>query len=491
MKTRILFSVIIPIIITLLTTFHGSATEPQNLLNQNISSQNASSPKPPNVVILFADDMGYGDLACYGAKNWKTPNLDHMANEGMRFTDFYVAQAVCSASRAGLLTGCYPNRVGISGALMPTSPLGLSDKEKTIAHLCKSKNYSTAAVGKWHLGCKPEFLPLRRGFDSYLGLPYSNDMWPKRTERPYPPLPLYDGEKVIVESVDADVQTKLTEMYTQRAVNFIQSQKDKPYFLYMAYAMPHVPLFAGEKFRGSSKSAYGDVIQEVDASVGRILEAIKASQQEENTVVFFTSDNGPWLSYGNHAGSSGPLREGKGTAWEGGTRVPCIARWPGKIPAGKVCTEPLMTIDILPTVAKWIDAKLPDHPIDGKDISNVLKGEPGAKSPHDSLWFYYNDNELHAVRSGKWKLVLPHTYRTMNGQPEGKDGEPGKYRNVKVTKAELYDLVNDVGETKNQADEFPTEMAKLMKYAEQARKELGDSLTKQNGSGRRPAGKVE
>ena len=458
------------------------------------SSLCAAEPSRPNVVLIFADDLGYGDLGCYGATGWTTPNLDRIARDGVRFTNFYVAQPVCSASRMALLTGCYPNRVGIHGALGPGAKHGIHENETTIAEVLKSQGYATAMVGKWHLGHHPKFLPTRHGFDSYLGLPYSNDMWPFHPEvkkGAFPALPLIDGDKAIEANVTAEIQATLTARYTTRAVEFIEKNAKKPFFLYYAHTFPHVPLFVGEKYRGSSKQGtFGDVIQEIDGSVGQILDTLKKHDLEQNTLVIFTSDNGPWLSYGNHAGSAGPLREGKGTCWDGGVREPFVARWPGKIPAGKVQNEPAMTIDILPTLAKLAGANLPKLPIDGKDIWPLMACKPGAKSPQEAYLFYYHTNELQAIRSGNWKLILPHTYRTMQGQTPGKDGIPGKYRQVKVG-MELYDLASDIGETKNVAEQNPDVVKRLLGYAETARADLGDSLTKRVGTGTRSPGRVE
>lgn len=449
---------------------------------------------PPNVVIVFADDLGYGDLGCFGAKGWQTPHLDRVAREGIRFTSFYTAQPVCSASRAALLTGCYPNRLGIQGALGPDHRHGLHHDEVTLAEVLKQRGYATACIGKWHLGHHPPFLPTRHGFDEYFGLPYSNDMWPHRPDLPnnrYPPLPLIEGEKVINADVTAEDQAKLTGWYTQRALRFIERNKDRPFFLYLAHSMPHVPLFVGERFRGSSQAGlYGDVIQEIDASVGAILDTLERCGVDRNTLILFTSDNGPWLSYGNHGGSAGPLREGKGTVWEGGVRVPFVARWPERIPAGSVCSEPAMTIDLLPTLARVCDAPLPGRPLDGKDISPLLLGDPEARCPHEAYYFYYGINELQAVRSGRWKLVLPHTYRTMQGQEPGQDGKPGRYRQVKIEAPQLYDLETDIGETTDLADKHPDIVGKLMIYAEAAREDLGDALTNRSGKNVRPPGRL-
>jgi arylsulfatase len=456
----------------------------------------AEPPKerPPNIVFIFTDDQGYGDVGCYGAKGFQTPNLDRMAKEGVRFTDFYVSQPVCSASRASLLTGCYANRIGIHGALGPNARHGLGDSETTIAQACKSKGYATGMVGKWHLGHHPQFLPTRHGFDTYFGLPYSNDMWPFHPEAKsgtYPALPLIDGEKTVKKNVTPADQALLTTQYTERAVKFITDNKDKPFFLYVAHSMPHVPLYCSDKFKGKSKGGlYGDVIEELDWSVGEILKALDDHHLAENTLVMFSSDNGPWLSYGTHGGNAGPLREGKGTVWEGGVREPFIARWPGVIPPDTVCREPAMTIDIFPTVCKIAGADLPAHKIDGKDIGPLLRCEAGAKSPHDVFFFYYNTGELHAVRSGKWKMMLPHHSKTMDGQEPGKNGRPGKYRQTRIEKPELYDLETDIGETKNVANKNPEIVEKLMMYVEAAREDLGDSLTKRLGKGLRQPGRL-
>ena len=447
---------------------------------------------PPNVVVIFADDLGYTDLGCYGAKGWATPHLDRLAKEGVRFTDFRVSQPVCSASRTSLLTGCYANRLGIHGALGPNAKHGIADEETTLGELFKSKGYATAAVGKWHLGHLPRFLPTRHGFDSYLGLPYSNDMWPNHpTNKTFPKLPMIDGEKVIDDDVTADDQTKLTTLYTERAVKFIGENKTKPFFLYLAHSMPHVPLFVSEKHKGKSEQGlYGDVIQEIDWSVGQVLAELKKHDLEKNTLVIFTSDNGPWLGYGHHAGTRGTLREGKGTVFEGGVRVPCVARWPGKIPAGTVQPESLMTIDLFPTFAKLIGAELPKLPIDGKDGWSLFAGEKGAKSPHAAYFHYYGTNELQAVRSGRWKLILPHNAtQVLEDRTPGTDGKPAGYKQMKIEKAMLFDLDADLGETKDVADANADVVKKLNALADAMRAELGDSLTKTSGKGSREPGR--
>ncbi len=464
--------------------------------------QVSGAKRPPNIVIIFTDDQGYSDVGVFGAQGFKTPNLDHMASQGMRFTSFYVAQPVCSASRAALLTGCYPNRVGISGALGPRAKHGLHTDEVTIAEICKSKGYATAAFGKWHLGHLPQFLPPRHGFDEYYGTPYSNDMWPLhpayvdlpkdavKRKQGYPNLPLIEGDKIADSEVTGEDQARFTTVFTERAVDFIERNRERPFFLYVAHPMPHVPLFVSDKHKGASEQGlYGDVITEIDWSVGQILEALKENDLEDDTLVIFTSDNGPWLSYGNRGGSCRPLREGKGTTWEGGVREPCIMRWPGKIPAGSVCDEPVMTIDILPTVAGLIGADLPKHKIDGKDIWPLMAGEPGAKSPHEALYFYYKQNDLEALRSGKWKLIFPHKYRSLTGTP-GRDGRPAGYSQI-MSGLELYDLKKDISEKHDVADQHPEVVKRLQALAEKARDDLGDRLTKRKGKNRRPAGKIE
>jgi arylsulfatase A len=448
----------------------------------------------PNVVLIFADDLGYADLGCFGATQWKTPNLDRIAKEGVRFTNFYVAQPVCSASRTSLLTGCYANRLGLHGALGPNAKHGINGNETTLAEVLKSKGYATGMVGKWHLGHHPQFLPTRHGFDSYLGLPYSNDMWPHHPEaKPgsYPKLPLIDGDRIIDSDVTADDQAVLTAKYRDRAVQFIREQHAKPFFLYFAHTFPHVPLFVGEQFRGSSGEGgtYGDVIQEFDSAVGDILRTLKETGVEDNTLVVFTSDNGPWLSYGNHAGRKGPLREGKGSVWEGGVRVPFVAKWPGHIPAGAVQHQPAMTIDLLPTIAKFVNAELPKLPIDGKPIDELLTAKPNAKSPQEAYFYYYAQNQLQAVRSGKWKLILPHTARMIEDRLPGRDGKPAGYQQVKLEQM-LFDLEADVGEQTDVAAQHPDVVKRLLQYVEKARADMGDALTNRKGSGTREPGRL-
>lgn len=450
----------------------------------------AAPPARPNIVLVFADDLGWGDLGCYGAKSIRTPHLDRLAREGTRFTSFYVAQPVCSASRAALLTGCYANRVGIHGALGPNARVGIHSNEVTLAEMLRSRGYATAIFGKWHLGREPQFLPTRHGFDEYLGLPYSNDMWPHHpTARSgtYPPLPLIDGERVIEEMPD---QRQLTTRYTERALAFIERHKADPFFLYLAHTMPHVPLHVSDRFAGKSRGGlYGDVIEEIDWSVGQVLEALRRHKLEDNTWVIFTSDNGPWLSYGEHAGSAGPWREGKGTVFEGGIRVPCLMRWPGSIPRGRVCDEPLMTIDLFPTVAGRLGAELPAHTLDGLNVWPVLSGRRGATNPHAAYCFYFNQGELQALRSGPWKLHLPHTAQVLKGRPGGKEGRPVPYERLRVG-LELYNLDRDPGETTDVAALHADVVQRLLLLVEEARGELGDALTKRKGAGVREPGRV-
>lgn len=429
---------------------------------------------PPNIVLFFADDLGYGDIGCFGSKTNRTPNVDRIAAEGVKLADFYVAQAVCSASRAALLTGRYPNRVGILGALGPNATNGISDREFTLAEVCKSRGYATAIFGKWHLGHLPQFLPTRHGFDEYYGLPYSNDMWPNHPrKKDYPPLPLIENDKTIAIMPD---QSKLTAEYTRRATAFIAKNHERPFFLYLPYTFPHVPLHVGAKFaRQSPHGIYADVIEELDQSVGTILDELKRLGLDQNTLVIFTSDNGPWLPYGNHAGTTGGLREGKGTSFEGGVRVPCVARWPGRIPVGTVCAEPVMTIDLLPTIANAIGAQLPkDLQLDGRDISSLLTNS-SAQSPHEVLYFYYGQ-QLQAVRSGRWKLHVPHPYVHLE-QP-GADGQPGR-ESTQKTELSLYDLVADRPESKNVAERNPDVLKRLLTHVEAARADLGDANAKQ------------
>jgi len=465
-------------------------------------AEGSSPAKPgtkPNIVIIFNDDMGYADIGKFGAVGYQTPNIDRMADEGAIFRNFHDAQPVCTASRAGLLTGCYPNRIGMHMALGPGSKIGISEKETTLAQLLKKEGYATAIFGKWHLGDAPEFVPLSKGFDRFFGLMLSADYWPGHPDlitnmpsliaakkREYPNLPIWDNDKKFREEMSIDDLNHLTTWYTERAVKFIYENKDHPFFLYVAHNMPHVPLGVSDKFRGkTARGLYGDVVEEIDWSVGQILDAIKKNGLDDNTWVIFSSDNGPWLAYGNHAGSARPLRDGKTTSWEGGARVPCVMRWPGHIPVGTDTTDMLMTIDLFPTIAKLAGAPLPDRKIDGLDAWPLISRQPGAKNPHDAYWFYYEVNELQAVTTGdgRWKLQFPHTYHTV--KEAGKDGVTGTYMNKKIEKEELYDLVKDISETTDVSAEHPDIVKQLEAEGAKARAELGDALTVGPGPGLR------
>ncbi len=444
----------------------------------------------PNFVLLFADDLGYADVHCFGGADMVTPNLDELARGGMRLTSFYASQAVCSASRCSLLTGCYNVRLSILGALGPNSKTCLNPDEQTIAEVLKPQGYHTAIFGKWHLGDHDVGLPTHHGFDEYHGLPYSNDMWPFHpTSKNFPALPLFEDEQVINDNVTANEQQYLTRWATEHAIDFITRNKAEPFFVYVPYSMPHVPIFASDKFSGSTgKGLFTDVIAEIDWSVGEIVKTLKDQGLSENTLVLFTSDNGPWLSYGNHAGSALPLREGKGTAWEGGQREPTIAYWPGHIPAGSSSDVVAGTIDVLPTLAHLAGAELPNKKIDGGDLWPILSGQAGASSPRDAFYYYWG-KELNAVRSGPWKLHFPHEYRSLKGEP-GSDGNPGPYQQLKCG-LELYNLDQDIGETQDVAAENPAVVKRLQSLADKIRVELGDSLTNVEGTEIRPAGRLK
>lgn len=456
-----------------------------------------SSSRPPNIVLIYMDDMGYGDVNSYGGLGYDTPNIDKLAAQGMRFTNFYAAQPICSASRAAVLTGCYPNRIGIFGALHPNSPIGLSDKEETIAEMLKKNGYATAIYGKWHLGDAQKFLPLQHGFDEYFGLPYSNDMWPvnydgtpadsTQPQFKQPPLPLIDGNRVIGTIKDINDQATLTTLYTEKAIDFIKRHKEKPFFLYLAHSMVHIPLAVSDKFKGKSRQGlFGDVMMEIDWSTGKVMKALKENGLENNTVFIFTSDNGPWLRFGNNAGSAAGLREGKGTTWEGGQREPAIIRWPGVVPSGSICNKLSSNIDLLPTIAAITKAPLPKNKIDGINILPLMKGNVNA-NPRDHLFFYYRKNDLEAVRSGDWKLVLPHSYQSVENELPGENGWPGKMHAVK-TEVALFDLRRDPGERYDVKEQHPDVVGKLQKLVEEARDDLGDDLTGRQGKNRRQPG---
>lgn len=445
--------------------------------------------KPVNFVLIYLDDMGYGDLSLTGALGFKTSNLDKMAREGIFFTQFYSPQAVCSASRVGLLTGCYPNRVGFSGALDHTAKYGIHHDEETIAEVLKKKNYATASFGKWHLGHVPEFLPLQHGFDEFFGIPYSNDMWPNHPTNKdyYPPLPFVEGERTIETNPD---QSQFTTLFTERTIDFITRNRNNPFFVYLAHPMPHVPLFVSDKFAGKSEQGlYGDVMMELDWSVGEIIKTLDNLRLSENTLVIFTSDNGPWLNYGNHAGSSGGLREGKGTSYEGGQRVLCLMRWKGVIPEGLVSNNLASGIDILPTLAVIAGVPLPKQKIDGVNLFPLMTNEEGA-NPRETFLYYYRRNNLEAVRHGHWKLVFPHPGRIYSGFEPGKDGMPGRVMENFAHEGGLYDLRRDPGEQYNLIDFYPEVVEKLNKIADEAREDLGDDLLEMPGKNRREPGRL-
>lgn len=444
----------------------------------------------PNVILIYLDDMGYGDLSLTGATGYKTPHIDRMANEGLFFTHYYSPQAVSSASRAGLLTGCYPNRVGFAGALGPTSGIGISDDEVTIAELLKEKGYATAAYGKWHLGVQSQFLPTNHGFDEFYGIPYSNDMWPLHPTGTYPDLPLFENKEIVNPAVSPDDQAQFTTDFTYRTVDFIKKNHDNPFFIYLAHPMPHVPLYVSDKFKGKSEQGlYGDVMMEIDWSVGEIIKTLEETGLDKQTLVIFTSDNGPWLNYGNHAGSTAGYREGKGTTFEGGQRVPCIMMWRGVIPEGGISNSLASGIDILPTLAEITSAPLPEHIIDGVSLLPILKGDVEAK-PRETFYYYYRQNSLEAVRHGDWKLVYPHPGRSYEGSQPGNEGKPGKVKEGFPFPGALYDLRRDPGERYDVSGTYPDIVGKLEQIANIARQDLGDDLTGNEGSNRRQPGRI-
>ena len=429
-----------------------------------------ANKKPPNFILINCDDLGYGDLGCYGSYLHKTPHIDRLAAEGLRFTDFYMASPICSPSRGAMMTGCYPPRIGFDefdgrGVLFPGQGVGMNSNEITVARILSDLGYATKIIGKWHCGDQPPFLPTRHGFDSYFGLPYSNDMGRQeggRTE--YPPLPLLLDEEVVEEQPD---QASLTFRYTDEAIRFLKANGDTPFFLYFAHMHVHLPHYVPRAFRLRSQNGpYGAAVEYIDWSVGAILEAIRKLGLDDNTLVMFTSDNGSNTRFG---GSNLPLRGRKGTTWEGGIRVPCLARFPGRIPSGTECGEIATALDVLPTFTSLAGGSAPDDRIiDGKDITPLLTGEPGAVSPHDRFYYYLMSN-LEAVRSGKWKLAV------------SRKGE---------TIAELYDLEADIGEANDISRDRPDVVDRLQRIADEARDDLGDGHSKTAGKNRRAAGRV-
>ena len=441
-----------------------------------IAQQAAKTRKtrPPNFIVVFCDDLGYGDLGCFGSTRHRTPNIDRMADQGMKLTSFYVTSGVCTPSRSSLMTGCYPRRVNMHQSarnewvLFPVAKKGLNPDEITIAEVLKAKGYATACVGKWHLGDQPQFLPTKQGFDYYFGIPYSNDMGSQQRKQ-NPPLPLLRNEKVIEAPAD---QNTLTKRYTEEVLKFITANKNKPFFVYLPHTMPHNPVHSSDAFRGkSANKGYGDCVEEIDWSTGQILDTLKKLRIDDNTLVVFTSDNGAASRWG---GSNAPLSGFKGSTMEGGMREPCIVRWPGKIPPGAECSELACTMDLMPTFAKLAGTNAPaDRIIDGKDIWPLMAGNKNAKSPHEAFYYYYRDS-LQAVRSGKWKLHLARTTR-----PRGN-------RKPQNLPAKLYDLEADVAEKNNLADKYPGIVERLRTLAQKARQDLGDGS--QNGANQRPAG---
>ena len=459
------------------------------ILMITISCSKDKQLPPPNIIFILTDDLGFQDLSSYGSIITNTPNLDKLASQGALLNSYYSAQAVCSASRAAILTGSYPNRIGFSGALGPNAQVGINSEELLISEMLKDRGYSTAIYGKWHLGDREEFLPTRHGFDDFFGILYSNDMWPYHPERPnsYPDLMLYDYETPIEVLTD---QSDLTKRLTEKSIDFIINNKDNPFFLYLAHPQPHVPLFASSAFNGRSENGlYSDVIEEIDHSVGELMKTLKENDLHENTIIVFTSDNGPWLSYGEHAGLTGIFREGKGTTWEGGQRVPCIVWYPNEINPNSIISDPLMGTDWLPTFASLTDGTLSENKIDGKNIWKTLTKQ-SEESPHEALFFYYHTNSLHGVRYGDWKMYFPHRYRTLNGRIGKDDGQPIKYEYIDLKEMELYNLNDDPGETTNLYANHPEIVKKIKLLADKKRKEIGDDLKGITGLENRPIGTV-
>ena len=447
-----------------------------------------------NIILVNLYDVGYGDFSCSGAYGYTTPHIDQLASQGVRFTHFLAGQPISGASRAGLLTGCYPNRIGFSGAPGPDSNYGVHQDEMTMGELLKQKGYATAIFGKWHLGSQYQFLPLQNGFDEYYGLPYSNDMWPFHPQQGevfnFPDLPTYDGNEVVGYNTD---QTRFTTDYTMRSIDFIKKnvQAGKPFFLYLAHNMPHVPLAVSDKFKGKSEQGlFGDVMMEIDWSIGEVWKTVQELGIEGNTLIVITSDNGPWTNYGNHAGSAAGLREAKATTFDGGNRVPCIVYWKGHTQAGTICNKLASNIDLFPTFAEISGAPLPQRKIDGVSILSLIEGKTDA-NPRTSFVYYYNKNDLEAVTDGEFKLVFPHKYVTYGAYAPGNDGKPGKLATVELRASELYDLRRDPGERYNVLHQYPERAAKLMKIADEMRSQLGDDLTRVKGTENRKPGLVE
>ena len=445
--------------------------------------------KTPNIIFILTDDQGYNDLSCYGAKDIYSPNIDSLAANGAIFSSYYATNPVCSASRASIMTGCYADRIGVFNAYMPENKFGLNPNETTIAEMLKKQNYKTGIFGKWHLGDAPEFLPRKQGFDEFYGILYSNDMWPYHPQQGpvfnFSDIFLYENETKLKVLKD---QTFLTQALTERSIAFIEKNKKNHLFLFLSHPQPHVPLFVSEKFKGTSnRKLYGDVIQEIDNSVGQIIKALKERDLEENTIIIFTSDNGPWLSYGTHSGSAGIYKEGKGTSWEGGHRVPGIVYYPNEIKKNTKIEAPAMGIDWLPTIADFTKSALPDKKIDGLSLVPLLKGET-EKSPHQNFFFYYNRNELHAIRHLDYKLYFPHKYRSLNDRMGRDDGLPINYDQNEINSHELYNLKEDPSETNEISDSNQKIVNKILKIGDSIRNILGDSLKDIKGSEVREVG---
>jgi arylsulfatase len=445
----------------------------------------------PNVVLIMMDDMGYGDTQPYGMTGINMPVFNRLSREGTRFTHYNAAQPICTASRAALLTGCYSNRVGMTGALLPGDRKALNPDEQTIASLLKDGGYVTGMFGKWHLGNKSPFWPTHYGFDTFYGIPYSHDIWnrdengnlvtdKKDMRHTWPPLPLIEGDKVIDSITSKERLSMLLTNLTEHSVQFIKQNKNKPFFLYLAHTMPHVPLAPSARFRGKSEmGAFGDEIMEINWSITQILNTLDEEKLTNNTIVIVTSDNGPWTKYGDNAGSSGGLREGKATSWEGGTRVPMWVRWPRKIAAGDVNSGLMVNIDWLPTIIAATGAKMPNKPIDGLNFLPFLTGKTQV-DPREVFYYYFGKNNLEAVRYKNWKLVLPHPSYTYAEFTLGKGGKGGRVGMAQVPMA-LYDLAHDPGEAYDLQGNYPEIVKKLQDLAEKAREDMGDDLTHREG----------
>jgi arylsulfatase A len=433
------------------------------------------APSKPNVILILCDDLGYGDVGCYGAKGYATPNIDRLAATGVRFANYYSGAPACSPARAALLTGCYPQRVGIPRVLNPDSKVALNRSEETLAEVLKAGGYRTAIVGKWHLGSTPGYFPTSHGFDSFFGLPYSNDMWPPNGKG-WPDLWLMRGEERVDRVDSMDQQSSLTQRYTDEAIRFIRASDRRPFFLYLAHSMPHVPIGAAQKFRGKAATPFGDTVLDIDDSVGRIDKEVKRLGIDRNTIMIFTSDNGPWRPYGDHAGSSGGLRGHKGTCFEGGVRVPFIVCWPGRAEP-RVERGLAAAMDLLPTLADLTSSRRQTkQKIDGLSLAgSLMKAEA---SPRSEFAYYYPD-QLKAIRIGPWKLQVPHNDLVLDG-PGGKDGKRVPERSERVGLA-LYNLETDPAESRDVASRHPEVVERLLLRIQKVRGELGDAIQRVQG----------